>query len=48
MSAYICIIRKVHPLLLRKETSFCVRKIRNIILSIYRLEIASPAEEVQG
>ena len=31
---YICIIRKVHPFLLRKETSFCVRKIRNIILSI--------------
>ena len=28
------IIRKVHPFLLKKETGFCVIKIRNIILTI--------------
>ena len=33
-NTYLCIIRKVHAFLLRKEISFCVRKIRNIILSI--------------
>ena len=31
---YFCTIREVHPFLLRKETSFCVRKIRNIIVSV--------------
>ena len=31
---YLCTIREVHPFLLRKETSFCVREIRNIIVSI--------------
>ena len=28
-----CILRKVHPFLLKKDTSFCVIKIRNIIQS---------------
>ena len=36
----LCIIRKVHPFLLKKETFFCVTKIRDIILS--------PAEAVQS
>ena len=36
------------PFLLREETSFCVRKIRNIIVSICRLEIASPEKTVQS
>ena len=31
---YLCTIREVHPFLLRKETSFCVRKIRNIIVCV--------------
>ena len=30
---YLCTIRKMHPFLLRKETFYCVRKIRNIIVS---------------
>ena len=33
MSA-VCTIREVYPFLLRKETSFCVRKMRNIIVSV--------------
>ena len=48
---YLCILRKVHPFLLKKETFFCVIKIRNIIWILYyiiSLVIASPAEAVQS
>ena len=31
---YLCTIQEVHAFLLRKETSFCVRRIGNIIVSI--------------
>ena len=34
LKTYICTIREVHPFLLRKEISFCVRKIRNIEVSV--------------
>ena len=34
LNIYLCIIRKVHPSLLKKNPFFCVLKIRNIVLSI--------------
>ena len=43
---YLCIIRKVHPFLLRKEKSFCVRKIPNHYTEYYSVVvIASPGKQ---
>ena len=46
---YLCIIRKVHPFLPRKEASFCLSKIRNHYTEYYSVVVmASPAEAVQS